>query len=124
MDDTPRFEVRYVRDENGDDQFDWGVCGRIGFLELFSAIARTQLILLHEGNVPRCERSALVLEWTGSGYELSMHPDIPIEPLVGMLEIIKVGYANNSKAAVKLRNQQVILGSTEEMKCLLRGTKV
>jgi hypothetical protein len=87
----PRMVVLFQRGHDGSEQFQWGVVGSIPILTLIGAIAQAQADLLGGDWMPECDKPALVITWVATDrttYRF-IHPDIPAEPLVGMLETIK-----------------------------------
>ena len=89
----PRLVVLFQRGRDGGEQFQWGVVGGIPVLTMVGYIARVQADLIAGGWVPECTHDvpALVIAWDAQHRELShfVHPDIPTDSLVGMLEMVK-----------------------------------
>lgn len=90
-----RLVVTFNRDSSGKEQFQWGVAKGIPILNLIAHISRVQADLLNNVWIPECEdvggRQGLVIVWDNEERVLShyVHPDVPRDPLAGMLEIIK-----------------------------------
>ena len=91
--DPPRLVVMFQRGHDGSEQFQWGVVGQMPILSLIGGIARAQISLADGGWMPECDddAKAFVIAWNKDERELShfLHPEIPVEPLIGMLETIK-----------------------------------
>ena len=93
----PRVRVDYARAEDGSERFSWGlVGGGIPGMSLIGAISVVQsaLIQVEPLAFERCDESALVLVYlkdapAGEQFAWFVHPDIPMEPLIGMLEVAK-----------------------------------
>lgn len=86
--DTPRLVVALEGES-----FRWGVVGNIPLLSLMGAVVRAQ-VKLDTGfvtNEPEMTPPALVIAWDDVEREFRwfVHPDVPIEPLCAMLELIK-----------------------------------
>jgi hypothetical protein len=114
--DTPRLAVGFRRAPDGSEQFEWGIAGDIPPLTLIGCVRRAQDYLLcrerGEGWIPECPQPALVLVWDAEERAMRyyVHPDIPVEPLVGMLEVI-AAMLTASRLAQRAASQRVaILG--------------
>jgi len=86
---TQRLVVKFQR--TGDNEsFEWGVTGSIPALTLVGYIIRIQAELAFR-KPDECEELALMIVWDEQRRECSwsVHPSIPVDPLVGMLEVIK-----------------------------------
>lgn len=111
--DTPRLVIMFKRD--GDRElFQWGTVGDIPILTLIGYISRVQaeLPLLEPGDERRdCPESALVIVWDRENNRLNwfVHPDVPADSTVGMLELIKATIVGTHLAR-HVAAQQVILG--------------
>ena len=112
--DTPRLVVMFKR-EGDKEMFQWGMVGALPILTTIGCIVRVQAELSvkesyeHKGhNTPE---SALVIAWDGeeNEFEWFVHPDIPVDSLVGMLETIKVTLTG-SYMARQAAAQQLLLG--------------
>lgn len=86
----PRLVVLFQEGVDGREQFQWGVVGNIPILTLIGAISRIQGELAFRAAEP-CDKTAFVLAWDAEDKTTSwfVHPSIPTDPLVGMLETIK-----------------------------------
>ena len=113
----PHLIVKF-RSVNGEEQFEWGVTAGIPMMGLLGAVIRTQVFLNLEYQSTYDNRpyipGALILEWNDKEREFGFvcDPDIPIDPLIGMLEVIKsVILANITKSAEANKNmQRLIIG--------------
>lgn len=94
--DTPRLVVEFHRD--GDREvFKWGIVGAMPAVTLIGCVARVQMDLLTvPGTLAQsccnlCPESALVIVWDEELKEFDwfVHPDIPVNSLAGMLELVK-----------------------------------
>lgn len=89
----PRLVVQFRRDANGGESFDWGVVGNMPGMSIIGAVVRAQADLAEGKWIPGCESDppALVIAWHGAEkrFEHWVHRDIPVEPLVGMIEVVK-----------------------------------
>ena len=96
--DTPRLVVEHQINDAGEDRFTWGVVGRMQIFSLIGFIVRVQSELIrHEADAtsPNFDYSgkALVIAHVSGEFGYFVHPDIPTDPLVGMLESIKLTFA-------------------------------
>lgn len=93
--DTPRMVVLFKDDGPGQEKFSWGIVGNMPAVTLIGAIHRVQCELF---TVPgeECPDPALVVTWDEPTNTMDwyVHSSIPVEPLVGMLEIIKLILVN------------------------------
>lgn len=89
----PRLVVLYQRANDGTDHFQWGIVGSLPVLGLIASVCRAQYELLEEKYIPECEGEtpALVITWdvVDKFSSFWLHTDVPTEPLLGMLEVIK-----------------------------------
>ena len=108
----PRLVVLFRRDANGAEQFQWGVVGNIPVLTLIGDITRLQAQLVADEWIPECEQMACVVAWDSADKSLShyKHPDIPTDPLVGMLETIKHMLVNSRLGQHSAAQKVNILG--------------
>lgn len=99
--DTPRLVVMYQM-VNGKEQFKWGAVGAIPTLSLIGAIIRVQMELFTTAG-EECPEPALVIAWDMATrrFEWFVHPSIPIEALVGMLEAVKITVMNGQQGSGK-----------------------
>lgn len=90
--DTPRLVVEFSRDDVGKERFGWGIVGQVQLMTLTGAIARvqTQLVVGYP-EVDECEAMALIVVWDESEmvFTYFVNPHIPVDSLIGMLEMIK-----------------------------------
>jgi hypothetical protein len=93
MKDTPRFVITHRRDAC--DQFKWGVVGDMPVLALIGFIVRVQSDMMFRSS-DRCEEQALVISYDTEAAEFSwcVHPDIPVDLLMGILEVAKTTLVN------------------------------
>ncbi len=105
--DTPRVVVLFRRAPDGGEQFQWGVIGSIPVLTLIGYITRIQAELAFRSPEP-CDQSALVIAYDRDIGKMCyfVHPDIPIDSMVGMLETIK-GALVDSQVVQRQAAQQV-----------------
>lgn len=89
QDGLSRLVVTYEIKDTGE-VFNWGMAGEIPAMSLLGYITRVQGELAFR-NPKDCEHSALIITWDRDKKELDycVHPSIPIDSLVGMLELIK-----------------------------------
>lgn len=87
----PRLAIIFQRDDNGQEQFQWGVTGAIPLLSLIGAVSRITYRLSSGGWVPSCEERALIIAYDEPKklMHFFLNKDIPTDPLIGMLEAIK-----------------------------------
>ncbi len=111
--DRPRLVVLYRRGGDNSDQFSWGVVGGINILNLIAQISRAQADMMAETWIPECDHSpsAFVIA-IDENHDFCMFKssDIPTDPLIGMLEIVKALLVG-SRVSQHLGSQRVpILG--------------
>lgn len=106
--DTPRLVVLFKRDGKNE-TFNWGIVGAIPMLSLAGAVIHVQSELFSSAG-EECPEPALVITWDDAQrvFDWYVHPSVPVEPLVGMLELIKNGII--SQIAKQPVLQQSILG--------------
>ena len=87
--DTPRLVVLF-KQEGEKEMFQWGVVGQMPLLTLVGRLHAIQSEL-HFGTVKDCPESALVVIWDAEAkvFASFVHPSVPTDSLVGMLEAIK-----------------------------------
>jgi hypothetical protein len=98
----PRLVVKFERGPSGEEVFNWGVAGDIPILSLLGHISQVQVELASGAWMPDCsgdphsldgqdQPPVLVIVWDGKDRSLEhfVNPDIPRDPLSGMLELIK-----------------------------------
>ena len=96
----PRLVVQFSRNPAGEETFTWGMVGNLQKMSLIGNVASAQHDLLAETYIAECPLPALVIVG-GEPSHLFVDPDIPIDPLVGMLEVIKT-YLVSALLASKL----------------------
>ncbi len=111
----PRLVILFQRGGDGAEHFQWGTEKVMPALSLIGAIIRVQaeLPLLEPGDERHdCNPSALVLAWdaTTRTVQWFVNKDIPIEPLVGMLEVIKASLVGSRLAQHAAAQQMRIVG--------------
>lgn len=89
--DTPRLVVEFTRPAPDQEQFKWGIVGKLPALTLVGFIVRVQAELAFR-KPEECDKMALVVAWDAeeNRFEYVVDPRIPIDSLVGMLETIKL----------------------------------
>lgn len=104
--DTPRLVVMFKRDGENE-MFQWGMVGAMPLITLIGYITRVQGELQFRNPEP-CNQLALAIVWDQEDREFSwfVHPDIPVNSLIGMLETVKVTLLN-SHMARQIGAQQV-----------------
>lgn len=109
--DTPRLVVMYSTNENGNDQYQWGVVGNPPLLSLLGHIGYMQSQLMSNVWLSECPQSALCLAWDADEREFNdfVHPSIPRDSLCGMLEVIK-SLLTAGRIGQHMASQQVLLG--------------
>ena len=110
--DTPRLVIMY-REVDGKEQYQWGVVGAIPIMNLIGAIVRFQAELpSHEWPYEECPESALVITWNKESgkFDWFVHPDIPVDSLVGMLETVRMTIVNTHIARQAAAQQVRLLG--------------
>lgn len=111
----PRLVVLFRYNPNtGVEEFQWGTAGgNIPILNTISAIMRVQADLLSNEWIPECTNPdpALCIVWGAESKTTQhfVHPDIPTDPLVGMLETIKFALIG-SRMGQHQASQKIILG--------------
>jgi hypothetical protein len=98
--------ISYSKDAMGDEQFAWNVVGNMPISSLVGFIVRVQVelsgILDSIYAVPEpCDEKALVVVWDRERrkFDYFLHPDIPVDPLVGTLEVAKAIMVDSQVAA-------------------------
>ena len=88
---TPRLVVEFTRPEPDKEQFKWGIVGSIPVLTLIGYIVRVQAELGFM-KPKDCDQMALVIVWNVENHKFDyfVNEMIPVDSLVGMLEIIKL----------------------------------
>lgn len=85
---TPRLVVEFRPEQ---DRFGWGIVGQMPILTVVGFLARVQSDLFFR-TPPECPEMALVVVWDAETktFDYFVHPAIPVDPLVGMLDAIKM----------------------------------
>ncbi len=115
--DTPRLVVMFNLD-NGKEQFQWGMVGGIPMLTLVGCITRVQAGLVDwtdslYSQVPEeCDQQALVITWDSLTKKCDwfVHPDTPVDSMIGMLETIKMTILATMQARQAAAQQVGIVG--------------
>ena len=110
---APRLVVLFKRQENGTDQFQWGMSGKMPLLTLIGSVAKAQIGLSDNPVfINGCIEQAFVIAFDPDSTQVLYfcNEDIPTIPLIGMLESIKTALTN-SRVGQGIANQQTqILG--------------
>lgn len=111
--DTPRLVIMFRQDGN-EERFQWGIVGKVPVLTLVGCIARiqTELPLIEPGDARHdCPESALVVAWDENSpkFVWFVNPIIPVDSLVGMMEMVKATLVD-THIARQVAAQQLILG--------------
>lgn len=88
----PRLEVEYNLKDDGQEQFGWRLIGNGGmpFMTLIGFVSRVQTQLGTDcPNNERCDERKLVIAQTAAGFSWFCGDDIPRDPLLGFLELVK-----------------------------------
>lgn len=108
--DTPRLVVTFQRPAPDQENFQWGIAGSVPLIVLIGKIVRVQADLpMLEPGAPEyaIPESALVISWDGKAFHYLVHPSIPVDSMIGMLEMVKMALIT-SQAAQQARNQQIM----------------
>jgi len=83
--------VEFYRTENGLERFGWGIVGEVPLLTLIGFLTRVQSDLFFK-SPDKCDQSALVVAWDAENkvFDYCVNQHIPVDPLVGMLELVKM----------------------------------
>jgi len=95
--DPPRMVVQCVKTHDGNERFQWGLSGLMPLLTLVGYITRAQAELAFRAP-PACGDGLFVVVWDDATKTMSywVDPAVPIDPLVGMLETIKIQLVTSS----------------------------
>lgn len=106
--DTPRLVIEY-----NNNNLTWGIVGTVPFLPLVGYLARIQSDLFFK--TPKtCDPIALVVVFDGKDFDYFLNPSIPVNPLVGILEMIKLALLQSIHAANEMqRNHGINLYGTD-----------
>ena len=113
--DPPRLLVLYKVDESGLEQLHWTMVGGMPTLSLIGAIITAQVKLVtRDPYLDRCPETMLVVTYNKDKKEFAyfVHPDIPVAPLAGYLEMVKamVGAQRLGKAQTQVQQRGKIVG--------------
>ena len=110
--DPPRMVVLFRYGSNGNEEFQWGVVSSIPILTLIGHIKRVQVELIEAAPIMACDQQALVITWDVKARQFwdFVHPDIPVDPLVGMLETIKGALVDSRLAQQAAAQRTRIVG--------------
>ena len=106
--DTPRLVVEFASDGRGNEQYKWGMVGKMPALALLGYIVRVQAELAFRA-AEECPESALVIAWNGAEFSWFIHPAIPVDAVVGMLEAVKAFLVSQTRAQMQ-GNKSGLLG--------------
>jgi hypothetical protein len=110
--ETPRIVIMFARGPKGEENFQWGIVGQLPLLSVVGYIGHVQSDIRLPDPIHDCNQMALVIMWdaTKKQFDYFIHPDIPVESMCGMLELVKMALVDSNKAQ-QVRNQQIsILG--------------
>lgn len=115
MADNPvRLVVEYQRQADGSDGFQWGIVGNVPIISLIGAISKVCHDLCVGEWSPDMDGTppALVMVYDQRSREFTYfkHPDIPVDPLVGMLDVIKAMLVDSRLAQQHAAQKVPILG--------------
>lgn len=111
--DTPRLVVTYRKEHGNQDRFEWGIAGEVPILTLVGYVGRVQSDLINQLDEERkdCPESALVVAVDEAGeFDWYVHRDIPVDPLVGMLEVIKAVLIGSTMSGQRRGPSSPVLG--------------
>lgn len=108
----PRIVVSFRRNHDGSEEFEWGIVGNVPVLTLIGHLVAVQRKLCADEYISECPESAFVMAWDDEEKELRhfISSDIPEEPLVGMLEVIKGVLVGSRLAQMAAAQQTRIMG--------------
>lgn len=88
---TPRLVVQYHPNPDGKGEgFEWGISSGIPMPALLGHITRAQLEMTNGSAEDHdCPQPAFVVAWNGEKFDWWVYRSIPVDSIVGMLEIIK-----------------------------------
>ena len=109
--DTPRLVVEFASDGRGNEQYKWGMVGKMPALALLGYIVRVQAELAFRA-AEECPESALVISWDAEAQKFSwfINPTVPVDPVVGMLEVVKAFLTGQTRAQMQ-GNQSGLQGN-------------
>lgn len=95
-DPTPRVVILYRRNEYGTNEFDVQFLGErpMNIVSLIGALSRIAAKLACDqprNEIPSDGSVALIIRWVEERKETEwfLHKDVPVEPLIGIIEIVK-----------------------------------
>jgi len=108
--DTPRLAVLFRRSAPDQEQFQWGIVGRMPILGLIGYLTKIQQELDDPWTDQLADEVAFVVVWheRDNQFEYFTHYDIPKDSLIGMLEVVKMALVD-SQLVQQVRNQQIEL---------------
>jgi hypothetical protein len=111
---VPHLAVIFKRGPDGGESFGWGATGNIPMLSLIGAITQAQHELPENRQYDdwQCSEPLFVIIWNQAERSLDwfVHPDIPLDPLIGMLETIKLTLVQSWAAQQQMARQPLVLG--------------
>ena len=109
-----RLVVMYREAPDGSEQFQWGIVGHIPILSLIGYVSTTQAALGDAKWLPEPDGgdSALVIAWDADGHsaDILCSQEIPRQPLIGMLEVIKATLVGTRLAQMAVAQQRQVVG--------------
>ncbi len=81
--------INYDKEPNGNERLDWKVIGKPPSLTTVGALTRVQFELVTYPS-KLCDPVQLVMVWDGTAYSWFVHPSIPKDVLIGMMEKVKL----------------------------------
>lgn len=118
----PHVFVKYVRGElRSQDRYSFGVVGSIPVAQLIGYIIRVQAELAFRNPDP-CDDCACVIAYNSTTGKMDwfVHSSIPVDALVGSLELIKCQLVDSQMASMALQQQTGLV--TPEGKPIIRGS--
>ncbi len=89
----PHLKITFEWGPDRQERFGWSIDGAMPGASLVGYLGRVQSFLWAGVLYPedKCPEKALVIVWNTGSHQFChfVHPDIPIDPLCGMLELIK-----------------------------------
>lgn len=112
----PRLVVMHLRNQDGSSRgLNWGVCGGFPVMAMIGMLTRIQMELqlgLTDRVPEPCSVEALAVLYDPqeNKFQWFVHPDIPVDPLVGYIDLIKSTMASSHMAQGVARDQTCLLG--------------
>lgn len=101
-----RLAITYKRGETREqDQYSWGIAGSMPIAHLIGFIVRVQAELAFRNPEP-CDDMACVIVYKSGKLQWFVNSGIPIDPLVGTLELVKATLVDNQLMAMMQHAQQ------------------